>query len=403
MGVSLVVPAYNEEDEVRELLNHLSSIQAFEEIFVIDDGSTDSTSEVAINELARSSGNVQFVRLEENTDKVGALATGVGLANSEFVMHTDADTQIRNPEKVSELVSEIKKTSIEGFALQVLPENDESRRAAIWSILQDLDYSVGRVAHFFTTGSRLRLEEKKRNVRCVPGAGGLYHRKALLEALQEHSGKHPGDDMETTARAQFQEGLKLGYSNKIRFVTKAPGSYRELLSQRIRWNRGALQLFNQQRREYLKEMISFSRYGLLSVYELLLSFLVPFLFVFLAISALQAGPERTIELVGNMYALELGLSGLMCSYSLMKGDIGKKESILMTPILPAYRMAIFYPAKIVALSRFLTEKLKYAIKSGGSEEGVRIPQAVIYDRRKARKLLESENRPRYNQHPDKPI
>ncbi len=387
-----MIPAYNEEEQISGLINHLSQIDEFEQIIVVDDGSSDSTFEKGINALADLETDIELVRLEQNTNKVGAIATGVGLAKSKYVMLTDADTRIRDAGNIPEVTEDLENGLVEGYAFQVIPENHESLKTTAWSILQDLDYSVGRVAHFFTTGEKLRMNASKKNVRCVPGAGGIYHRERLLNALQKHSGKHAGDDMEATAIAQFQEEARLSYTDKVRFVSKSPGNYRELLQQRARWNKGALQSFNQQKSNYMREMCSFSRYGMLSIYELLLSFLVPFVFAFVGLSALQRGLSGVISILSTTYLLELLMSGLMTSYSLWKGDVGKANSVLVLPLLPVYRMAVFYPAKILALWQFAVEKANTRIGSATRTKGVGIPQAEIYDARRARRLIRSKRK-----------
>lgn len=89
--VSFVVAAYNEEDVLGDCLESILS-QGYEdfEIIVVDDGSTDQTSEVAETYVIRSS----EVRLATNRSNRGSSYTwnrGVSEANGKIVCFIDAD------------------------------------------------------------------------------------------------------------------------------------------------------------------------------------------------------------------------------------------------------------------------------------------------------------------------
>ena len=91
--LSIVVPAYNEEERLIASLEtiasylHATGIDA--EILVIDDGSKDNTAALAAKALAGRNGRV--IRNGENRGKGYSLRHGVLEARGRFVLMTDAD------------------------------------------------------------------------------------------------------------------------------------------------------------------------------------------------------------------------------------------------------------------------------------------------------------------------
>jgi glycosyltransferase involved in cell wall biosynthesis len=85
--VSVVIPAFNEEKSVSEVVARVCSEGDWCEILVVDDGSTDRTAE-----LARSSG-ARVVRHPYNKGNGAAVKTGIREARGEVVLLMDADGQ----------------------------------------------------------------------------------------------------------------------------------------------------------------------------------------------------------------------------------------------------------------------------------------------------------------------
>lgn len=87
--VSVILPAYNEEEslaeEIRKIRSALDGARIPYEFIVIDDASTDRTSEVA-----RKAG-VTVLRHERNKGVGGARKTGIVAAKSEVIITSDAD------------------------------------------------------------------------------------------------------------------------------------------------------------------------------------------------------------------------------------------------------------------------------------------------------------------------
>jgi glycosyltransferase involved in cell wall biosynthesis len=91
-GITIVVPAYNEEQGILGVLERLSALDVGvpKEILVVEDGSTDRTAEVLAAALPRFPA-VRVLRHPSNRGYGAALKTGFAAARHEVVVITDAD------------------------------------------------------------------------------------------------------------------------------------------------------------------------------------------------------------------------------------------------------------------------------------------------------------------------
>jgi len=107
--LAVVIPAYNEEDGIAEILDRVLSIKpglealgvAGPEVIVVDDGSKDCTPEIV-----KSYSNVRLIRHQKNRGYGGALKTGFANAEGNLLSFLDADGTYP-PEHFPELCKEI--------------------------------------------------------------------------------------------------------------------------------------------------------------------------------------------------------------------------------------------------------------------------------------------------------
>ena len=105
--LSIVVPLYNEEENINYLFERLTStlnkITSSYEIVCVNDGSKDNTLECLI-EQNRCNPAIKVVNLSRNFGKEIALTAGIDYANGAAVIPIDADLQ-DPPELIEELVA----------------------------------------------------------------------------------------------------------------------------------------------------------------------------------------------------------------------------------------------------------------------------------------------------------
>jgi len=90
--LSVVVPAFNEEATVADVVRRLLSVPALLEIIVVDDASTDRTFSV-VQSLQASTPQLRLLRHPHNMGKTAALKTGFAASAGEIVIVQDADLE----------------------------------------------------------------------------------------------------------------------------------------------------------------------------------------------------------------------------------------------------------------------------------------------------------------------
>src|SRR6056297_65555 len=106
MDLSIVIPLYNEEESLPELMAWIARVVQKEnytyEVIMVDDGSSDHSWEV-IQGLKNQYGDaLRGFRFRRNYGKSAALHTGFQNARGEVVITMDADMQ-DSPDEIPEL------------------------------------------------------------------------------------------------------------------------------------------------------------------------------------------------------------------------------------------------------------------------------------------------------------
>ncbi|MCG8424257.1 MAG: glycosyltransferase family 2 protein [Proteobacteria bacterium] len=107
--LSIVVPAYNEEDNLellcREVARHASRTNCNWELILVDDGSTDRSPEI-MRTLVVEEPRIRFLQLSRNFGQQAAICAGLDAARGDLIMVMDADLQ-DPPEKIPDFVTTI--------------------------------------------------------------------------------------------------------------------------------------------------------------------------------------------------------------------------------------------------------------------------------------------------------
>jgi len=116
MELSILVPLYNEEESLKELLSWIRRVvdplDLSYEVLFVDDGSSDTSWQV-VQELKQNNSMVRGIRFRRNYGKSAALYCGFDAAEGDVVITMDADLQ-DSPDEIPGLIQMVKE---EGFDL----------------------------------------------------------------------------------------------------------------------------------------------------------------------------------------------------------------------------------------------------------------------------------------------
>ena len=111
MELSIVIPVYNEEENVEPLIQEINAavrpLGKPYEIVVVDDGSHDATFSVLARLHLRDS-CLRVVRLKRNFGQTAAIAAGLAYADGDVVILMDGDAQ-NDPQDIPALLAELKR------------------------------------------------------------------------------------------------------------------------------------------------------------------------------------------------------------------------------------------------------------------------------------------------------
>ncbi len=108
--ISVVIPAYNEEENIpilyQKLKKVLDNLKEDYEIIFVDDGSTDRTPEI-LEEIAQKDKKVKVIRFRRNFGQTAAIYAGFEHATGDIIITMDADLQ-NDPEDIPKLLEKIR-------------------------------------------------------------------------------------------------------------------------------------------------------------------------------------------------------------------------------------------------------------------------------------------------------
>lgn len=136
--ISIIIPAYNEEDNIIPLYQKLIEVLdhfVFEIIF-IDDGSRDKTIKRII-ELAQKDSRVKYISFSRNFGHQSALKAGLDFAQGDCVISLDADLQ--HP---PEIISQMLKKWREGYEIVYTVRDDLKNTGIFKRISSNIFYTL---------------------------------------------------------------------------------------------------------------------------------------------------------------------------------------------------------------------------------------------------------------------
>ncbi len=264
--VSVVIAAYNEEKVIRRTIESIcqSRYLNLKEVIIVDDGSSDRTSEV-VTEAAASDPRIRLLR-QPNAGKATALNHGFTRAQSPIVVTLDADT-LFTPDTISNLVRHYALDSRKRLGA-VAGVVKVGNRGNLLTRYQALEYLV-------QIGIDRGAQDALHAILVVPGACAAWRK----DAVQKVGGYPPvtlAEDCDLTLALQ-RGGYIVTQDDEAMCFTEAPETVRALVRQRFRWMYGTFQALWKHR-----SMILNPRYGWLGMLVLpfaVFSVMLPLVFL----------------------------------------------------------------------------------------------------------------------------
>lgn len=293
-SVSIVAPAFNEEQSIIDSVQSLLSLRyPAVDVVVVNDGSSDATRERMVEafgmepadvptELAldtapvlgvyRSASHPNLSLVDKaNGGKADSLNAGISLASGEYICGIDADSLLE-PDALLRMMCDVLESDVETVALagNIMPVNGSrvvsgtldsvavSKRflPAVQTIEYLRAFLGGRMGW-----ARLRA------LLIISGAFGAFRRERVIEIGGYLTGTGRlrrdtvGEDMELVVRLrrylyEQRSPHRVSYVHRANCWTEVPSTFGNLLKQRDRWQRGLIDNMTFHRR-----MLANPRYG----------------------------------------------------------------------------------------------------------------------------------------------
>lgn len=286
MIVSVIIPAYNEENNIKDIITEIKRVftnleqEDTYELLFIDDGSQDRTLQV-LEEVASFDAQTSYISFSRNFGKESAMLAGLQYAAGDVVIVIDADLQ-HPPELILRMLKEHKN----GYEQVIAKRNREGEKAS----------------RAFLTSIYYKFINKIIDVELVDGEGDfrLLSRKtvdAILE-LKEYN--------------RFSKGLYswvgfskkvIEYDNQVREAGKSKWSFKNLVNYGID---GVLSFNNKPLR--VSVFLGFASIGISLLYVL-------YLFIQIIIQGVETpGYFTTIAIILFFGGIQLTFLGVIGEY-----------------------------------------------------------------------------------------
>jgi cellulose synthase/poly-beta-1,6-N-acetylglucosamine synthase-like glycosyltransferase len=304
-GVSVLVPAFNEEAVIVESVRSLLALRyPMHEVVVVNDGSTDRTlgalreafdlapvrkvlreaiptEPVLGTWVSRTHPNLLVVD-KENGGRSDALNTGINAARYPYVCVIDADSLLEEDAllKVAKpILDDPELLAATGGTVRIANGCTIDHGRVVDVRLPKSRLATVQVLEYFRAFLVARVGWSRLNaLGIISGAFGLFHR-SVLEAVGGYWTQTVGEDFELTLRLHRYLRAR-GEPYRIAFIsdpvcwTEAPADFRTLGRQRRRWQRGLWEGLRRHGR-----LMGSPRYGIFGLvampYFLIFEFLSP--------------------------------------------------------------------------------------------------------------------------------
>ena len=164
-SLSVVVPIYNDEEVINELLRRLTAVVETivkeYEIILVDDGSRDRSWEIMQAERAQRE-HLRIARLSRNFGQQNAIAAGLSLTTKELIVLMDSDLQDR-PEDIPVLIDALLASPEATMAIAQWEERKDSKmKIAVSRLFQRVSIHTMPRLGIFRVMKKSVVEELRR-------------------------------------------------------------------------------------------------------------------------------------------------------------------------------------------------------------------------------------------------
>jgi poly-beta-1,6-N-acetyl-D-glucosamine synthase len=230
--VSLLIPAYNEEQTIEETVKYASSLSYPNyEVIVINDGSKDRTLTI-LKSLLDQYPNMRVVNVVNNKGKANALKQGVLASKGELVATIDSDA-ILDMDALNHIVPHFI-TPNNGERVGAVTGNPRIRnRTSLLAKIQLVEYAS-------IIGLIKRTQRVLGKVMTVSGVFVVFRKKALLDAGMWDTDLIT-DDIGITWKLQ-RRFWDVRYEPKALCWMLVPETLKGIWKQRLRWTQGGIEV-----------------------------------------------------------------------------------------------------------------------------------------------------------------
>lgn len=223
--VTMIVPARNAEDTIVALLQDLYAQRyprELLEVFVVDDQSTDNTSDL-VRGLMRTWPGLRLLK-DEGEGKKAAITTGINAANGEWIVITDADARC-GPLRVERMMDHVRAAQPDFLLMPVITEGSGSLLQRVQADEQAA--LLGVAAGTALSGSPL-----------LANGANMAFSKAAFKAVRGFEGDRwaSGDDVFLLQRMKRAD-KRIGYllDPEVAVTVQVEPTFKAFWQQRLRW------------------------------------------------------------------------------------------------------------------------------------------------------------------------
>ena len=410
--VSIVIPAYNEQLNIDRCITSLKA-QTYPhhliEVIVIDDGSTDRTEAVVNGHIsgnphwnghirlhnrvieAREFGGVMTLVQGGHKGKPAAVNLGLGRCRGDLIFAIDSDVVLEQEaieQAVSAFLADPDMMAATAHLIidhnllvladdegHILLDDDDLPTPQLLNLSERYLSSSQFLEYLQSFRIGRHAEAARGELFTLSGACAMFRKEVLLE-MNGYRGRTVSEDTDATLSIQRSK-QRVGYLPQVRTHLAPVIRWDELAAQRIRWQRGQLEvmsvnldmLFTAGRFWSWSLPLRLQTDHALTILRLVWLFLLPlFPLVGYPLSTIAQALMLLYVLYLATDAMEMTVAWPICAPSEKKL---LREAAIFLPLLPLYRILVYF-FRVGGILRTLSEKPTWTV-SGTWFQGLRTP------------------------------